>query len=158
MVGIYKITNIYNKKCYIGGSVSVKDRIRNHKKQLGCGEHYNRWLQADYDKYGEYAFKYEIIEECERKELRDKEKYYIEKFSSFNKFQGYNIQRGWGSNYSHSHAISQERNYSYQEDFFKNGNNEIEYNPLCVDCKYDCKQSFRATIERCWRLSELKKR
>ena len=33
MVGIYKIENKINKMCYIGQSVNIERRLKNHKKE-----------------------------------------------------------------------------------------------------------------------------
>ena len=38
MIGIYKITNNVNKKVYIGQSIDIKRRWREHKK---CKDLYN---------------------------------------------------------------------------------------------------------------------
>ena len=35
--------------------------------------------------------------------------------------------------------------------FFLNNRLEIQYCPKCLDCRKDCKQSFRAEIVRCLR-------
>ncbi len=34
-------------------------------------------------------------------------------------------------------------------DFFLNEQNRITYNELCVKCRKDCKQSFRAQVIQC---------
>ncbi|MFR3182156.1 MAG: hypothetical protein ACLTPN_00820 [Clostridia bacterium] len=42
--------------------------------------------------------------------------------------------------------------------YFKKDNGEIEYNPLCSECPYNCKQSFRSTIVTCKYTKEQKKK
>ena len=42
--------------------------------------------------------------------------------------------------------------------YYKNNNGEIQYNPQCVECPYECKQSFRSTIVVCKATNEQKKK
>lgn len=60
--GIYKITNTANGKCYIGCAVNIKKRFYEHKWALTRGEHGNPHLQAAWQKYGEEAFEFSVIE------------------------------------------------------------------------------------------------
>jgi group I intron endonuclease len=69
IVGIYKITNVVNNKCYIGSSKNIIKRWSEHRRQLKNGNHHSKYLQRAYDKYGIENFKYEIICECNEYEL-----------------------------------------------------------------------------------------
>lgn len=91
---IYKITCLKNNKIYIGQSIVVKKRIENHFRDLRKNRHYNKGLQEDYNKYGEKNFNIEILEECKKSELNEKEKYYIHLLKSLDKDIGYNINKG----------------------------------------------------------------
>lgn len=74
MIGIYKI--IINNKLYIGSSLDIKNRIKQHKSDLKNNRHANPKLQNAYNKYHE--FKYEILEKfdfIDIKDLRIREKY-----------------------------------------------------------------------------------
>ena len=62
IIGIYKITNLVNKKIYIGSSIDIKARWANHKSQLKKGTHKSPHLQSAWNKYGEENFEFEIIE------------------------------------------------------------------------------------------------
>ena len=42
--------------------------------------------------------------------------------------------------------------------FYKDDNGEVKYNSNCMECPYNCKQSFRSTIMVCKRTKELKKK
>ena len=42
--------------------------------------------------------------------------------------------------------------------FYTNDNEEIEYNKICQECPYDCKQSFRSKIMSCKFLKERSKK
>lgn len=74
MIGIYKITNIINNKCYIGQSSNIKRRKNEH---MNINHETNKSLKLAYLKYGLENFKFEILEECKLEELNDKEKYWI---------------------------------------------------------------------------------
>ena len=62
--GIYKITNLINGKVYIGQSINIEDRWKQHLYQ---SKKEKTPLYQDMIYYGEDAFKLEIIEECLKK-------------------------------------------------------------------------------------------
>lgn len=95
MTGIYKITCLANNKCYIGQSVAIKRRWNEHQKALSKGTHYNTYLQNAYNKYGKDNFIYEILEQCPKEKLNEREQFYIQLFNSFK--DGFNCDLG-GSN------------------------------------------------------------
>lgn len=97
MIGIYKITNMVNGKCYIGQSVDIQKRWRGHRKTMNYpGDHsYNNPLYRAMRKYGIENFSFEVLEECQVSELNNKEKYYIALYNSF--FEGYNLTLGGDS-------------------------------------------------------------
>ena len=76
MVGIYKIENIKNGYVYIGQSVNIERRLKDHKRELKYNRHINNHLQNAYNKYGESNFNFEIICECEKEKLNELETYY----------------------------------------------------------------------------------
>ena len=51
MIGIYKIENKVNGKVYIGQSVNIKKRWKQHKYELNSNNHVNKHLQASWNKY-----------------------------------------------------------------------------------------------------------
>ena len=93
MIGIYKIENTSNGKCYIGQSVQIESRWRHHKYHLAKGNHQNRYLQNAYNKSPE-AFTFEVLEECDIEQLNDLEQFYIWLFNSTNDKCGYNLDTG----------------------------------------------------------------
>lgn len=81
--GIYKITNLENQKVYIGQSVNIKERLRTHiKRGLGAETPTRNKLYMVMNKVGVENFSYEIIEECPREQLNEKERYWIDYFES----------------------------------------------------------------------------
>ena len=69
LCGIYTITNTITGARYIGQSVNIKDRKRNHINNLKKGDHYNRHLQHSFNKYGEEYFIFDIVLLCEPENL-----------------------------------------------------------------------------------------
>lgn len=61
--GIYKIINVVNNKFYVGSAVDLKRRKARHFSELRTGKHNNRHLQAAWQKYGEAAFIFVVVEE-----------------------------------------------------------------------------------------------
>lgn len=91
--GIYKITNVKTKECYIGQAASIKDRWAEHCKcGLGIDTPAGNKLYKAIQEFGLWNFSFEVIEECPREELNKKERYYIELYSAYE--YGYNSNRG----------------------------------------------------------------
>lgn len=76
--GIYKITNIVNKKVYIGSASFLNKRKGNHFDKLKTNKHYNKKLQNAFNKYGNENFIWELIEYCEKSNLITREQYYLD--------------------------------------------------------------------------------
>ena len=91
MIGIYKITNTITGKIYIGSSINVDYRIKQHFKCLRGNYHRNIHLQLSFNKYNESSFVWDLICECDKNELLKKETEYILKYKSFDRKIGYNI-------------------------------------------------------------------
>ena len=91
--GIYKITNIKTKECYIGQAIHIKDRWVEHVKcGLGIDTPAGNKLYKAIQEFGLWNFSFEVLEECPREQLNEKEKYYIDLYSSYD--YGYNSTRG----------------------------------------------------------------
>ncbi len=85
--GIYKITNIKNGKVYIGQSIDIEERWRQHKKD--CNRR-NQNLYLAFRKYGLDSFYFEVLEETipDRNLMAERESYYIHQYDSIK--NGYN--------------------------------------------------------------------
>lgn len=59
--GIYRITCKENGKVYVGSSVDVTDRWKNHLIDLILNRHHNKDIQDDFHRYGYPSFTFEII-------------------------------------------------------------------------------------------------
>lgn len=96
--GIYKITNLKNNNCYIGQSINIIQRWKDHRKEAKdiYSDKKEYPLYKAIRKYGIENFSFEILEECKVEELNQKEKEYIEKYNSFH--NGYNQTLGGDSN------------------------------------------------------------
>ena len=91
--GIYKITNQNNDMCYIGQSVDVSTRWKNHAKcGLGIDTPAGNKLYKAMQEEGIWNFSWELLEKCPREELNKKENYYIELYKAYE--YGYNSNIG----------------------------------------------------------------
>ena len=52
MIGIYRIKNLVNEKCYYGSSKNIEKRWKTHLNQLRNKKHINSILQRAWNKYG----------------------------------------------------------------------------------------------------------
>lgn len=60
--GVYQIINQMNGKRYIGSTVSFRRRWAEHLKHLRHGVHANRHLGRSFERYGEAAFIFSVLE------------------------------------------------------------------------------------------------
>ena len=91
--GIYKITNIKTKECYIGQAMHIKERWAEHAKcGLGIDTPAGNKLYKAIQEFGLWNFSFEVLEICPQNQLNEKEKYYIDLYSSYD--YGYNSTRG----------------------------------------------------------------
>lgn len=62
--GIYRITCVPTGNHYIGSSIHIEERWRQHRTEMRGGYHSNPHLQRSWNKYGEPAFTFVVLEEC----------------------------------------------------------------------------------------------
>lgn len=88
--GIYQIRNLVNGKIYIGSSVNMNKRRKQHFLKLKQQRHCNPKLQNAYNKYGEANLMFEVVEiVLDKTILAEREQYYIDTLNAVN--EGYNI-------------------------------------------------------------------
>ena len=81
--GIYKLTSLVNGKCYIGKSTNVKTRISDHfKSAIGIKSIADQAVHHAILKEGFWNWQIEIITYCNKEQLGELEKYYIEFFKA----------------------------------------------------------------------------
>jgi group I intron endonuclease len=81
------------RKLYIGQSINVGKRFREHRHHLRRGIHHNRALQKAWNKWGEKMFVFTMIEETSRKKVLNREAYWITTLKVFNPSIGFNRDR-----------------------------------------------------------------
>lgn len=89
--GIYKITNINDHKIYIGQAVDIAERWKQHiKRGIGAEPATQNKLYPAMKEEGVWNFTFEIVEECEKAKLGEREQYYQNFFGA--KEFGYSIK------------------------------------------------------------------
>ena len=107
--GIYKIENKLNGKIYIGQSINIERRWKDHRKAINsCGEEYKYPLYQAIRKDKLENFSWDIIEECSKNELDEKEKFYIKEYNSFVPY-GYNLTSGGQDNFIHPMKLNYDK-------------------------------------------------
>ncbi len=94
--GIYKITCTANKRIYIGSAVNLRKRKNDHFSYLRQNTHGNPHMQNAWNKYGEQAFTFEILELVLPMSLTAREQYWFNKLKPFDR-KGFNIAHEAGS-------------------------------------------------------------
>lgn len=110
MTGIYKITNKINGKCYIGQSINIKQRWKAHRSRYQVDDYP---LYRAMRKYGLENFNFEVIEECTKELLNEREIYWISYYDATNKNKGYNL--GQGGQNTVVHELTKEQLFKIYE-------------------------------------------
>ena len=81
--GIYKLTEISTGKCYVGQSTNIADRWKQHiKRGVGADTPTRNKLYPAMIAAGPENFTFEVIEECDKSMLDEKEKYWTDYFKA----------------------------------------------------------------------------
>lgn len=86
--GIYCILNTVNNKRYIGKSNNIYKRWTGERSDLRRNVFHNTHFQRAWNKYGEQAFQWLIIDICPEEDLMNKEIEWIAYYNAY--FDGYN--------------------------------------------------------------------
>ena len=128
MIGIYKFENLVNGKKYIGQSINIERRYKDHivraKNNFPSNSEYNSAFHKALRKYGISSFSFEILEECGKAQLNQKEIYWIKYFDSY--ANGYNETSG---------GEAQEASVKFDEEFVKNISGKVDINATNVDVR-----------------------
>lgn len=76
MTGIYCIKNQVTNEIYVGQSVNIERRWEQHKKAMKTKKYQ---LYSSMRKYGLHRFTLQVLEECPKHKLDEREKYWIER-------------------------------------------------------------------------------
>lgn len=91
ITGIYKITNITNQMCYVGQAVNIAERWKQHiKRGMGAEAPTKNKLYPAMMSFGVENFTFEVIQECKKSELDEREDYWQDFFKA--KEFGYSIK------------------------------------------------------------------
>ena len=142
--GIYKVTNKINGKVYIGQSVDIGRRWREHMTAKD-----DIYFHKAIQKYGVENFEWEVIEQCKKSELDEREIYWIEYYDSFNK--GYNCTRGGegnsgeGSpNWKGGISLDPEHKKEYGKQYYEENKEKIkEYNKQWYEANKEKRKEYR---------------
>ena len=97
MIGIYKIVNNTNGKIYVGQSIDIERRIKSHRCVLNHNRHINKHLQSAWNIDTESSFVFSVVEECPKKQLDEREAFWISKWNTCDSRYGYNFRPGGNS-------------------------------------------------------------
>lgn len=76
--GVYAITNLVSGRRYVGSSVDILDRTREHRALLVSGLHHCRYLQNSWNKHGPTKFVFSILERCDNHSLLLREQFHMD--------------------------------------------------------------------------------
>lgn len=77
MCGIYLIQNIISGRFYVGMSCSISARWNQHRYALRRNNHHSKRLQNSWNKHGEAAFVFVVLEQAAVSDLADREQFWI---------------------------------------------------------------------------------
>lgn len=148
MTGIYIIKNNINNKVYIGQSIDIKARWRQHR----CAKE-NYPLYNAFKKYGLDNFTFEVLLECSKEELLKNEQRFILQYRSLESDYGYNQSFPTENNTGgHGTLFTYDQVLNIIDDLFN-----TDLNKELLAEKYQCKERTIRDINcgRTWRQSEI---
>ncbi len=109
--GVYTITCTANGRVYVGSSINIEKRFAYHVWQLRSGVHENRHLLNAWNKYGEAAFVFRMIEAVPGPDrLIEREQFWMGRLSPGR--TGFNIRQVADSNLGLKHSEETKRKIS----------------------------------------------
>jgi group I intron endonuclease len=101
MFGVYCIKNTLNGKCYVGVSSDIKNRFKTHIRSAKALE--NKYLLYEDMRADPISFVFSVVEECEERTGKEREKFWIMKMGSvfpngYNKVVGGGLARRMSMN------------------------------------------------------------
>lgn len=96
--GIYKILCLANGRFYVGSSTNLYQRYFEHRGDLRRGSHKAVRMRNSWNKYGENAFVFEVLERCDVCVLMQKEQHYLDSLRPIDPKIGFNTCPVAGTN------------------------------------------------------------
>jgi group I intron endonuclease len=93
--GVYIIKNNVTGKVYVGSSQNLSERWYKHRQLLRRGCHTSIKLQRSWNKYGEFAFSFEVMLYCAPEDCLRNEQTLLDAFDAVD--SGYNIAKEAGA-------------------------------------------------------------
>lgn len=90
LIGVYLIKHMPTSKIYVGGSLDVKSRWRQHICLLKKGSHKNRGLQSAWESSSREDFEFTMIEKTSADSLIDREQFWLDAFLAYDQEIGFN--------------------------------------------------------------------
>lgn len=120
--GVYKIINLITEKVYVGSAVDIERRWCEHKRGLNYNRHHSHKLQNSANKHGIENFIFELIEECDKELLIEREQYWMDLLCSV--VNGYNVAPTAGNCLGRVHSEKSKIKMSnYWKEYWKTHDN-----------------------------------
>lgn len=102
--GIYEIRHINSGRVYVGSARCIPCRWRLHLFYLKKGKHHSSYLQRSWEKYGEDAFAFAVLEACTPEQLIEREQHWIDSTGCIDRAKGFNRAPRAGSQLGFKHS------------------------------------------------------
>lgn len=137
--GIYLISCTANNKVYVGSSIDLRKRCLAHRWLLRRHQHENIKLQRAWNKYGESAFTFEVLEEVPSDQLMEREQAWIDSLRACEDKRGFNL-----ANFPYQGMRGRQHSTETIELFKQTRAGELNanYRGKVLTCEH-CKQEFR---------------
>lgn len=109
--GVYRILCTTSGRFYIGSAVELRRRTTQHRSMLRKNKHYNKFLQAEWNKYSEQAFVFETVEVTSRETCLQREQAWLEKCFDNQEFC-FNMQPNAGTNRGRKRTLEERQTLS----------------------------------------------
>lgn len=84
MIGVYGIVHIPTRRVYVGSSVNIGRRLKEHRRDLLKNRHHCAYLQNAWNKYGEASFEFKVAGEAQdSREARELEQEFLNAFFDY---------------------------------------------------------------------------
>lgn len=147
MICIYKITSPTNRT-YIGQTINLKDRISRYKA-LSCKR--QKLLYSSFLKYGFKNHVFEVLEECDSRNLDEREVYWIDFYKSnlsrYNNDNGMNLTDGGGGIAGYKHT---KECIEVMRAIRKNISNETRNKMSLSKYNIERKKVYKYSVEGCF--------